>query len=76
MKTSLLNLWQATGKGLAFNFLSDSKLQKDAELYYANADDYLAFCRKNMSTDIIKKVDPAMEEFTLLIHRADLTDHN
>lgn len=49
VKASLVQLWQRTKKGLAFNMLSAQSGDRQGGLFYADAGDYADFCRRRLS---------------------------
>jgi SAM-dependent methyltransferase len=67
---SLINLFQKSIKGLAFNLLDEDQNVPQDWLYYACAQDYVAFCRQNLSSHVEILRDPRLNEFTILVHKS------
>ena len=68
VKTSLADLWANTCQGLAFNMLSATTMDRDPDLYYADPDEFVAFCAA-FSDDLSLITDYPLDEWTLLVRR-------
>ncbi len=69
VEASLLKLWRATRRGLAFNMLSVSAAEKFDGLYYVAPEDLLAFARTHMDPEAELSIDPPLPDFTILARR-------
>ncbi len=69
VKASLEHLWSRTRKGLAFNMLSSTDRRKQRGLYYADARDYLEFCRRVLSPHVSLKDNLPLADWTLYVRR-------
>lgn len=69
VQESLLDLWQKSLKGLAFNMLNVNYHRHQEGLYYADPVDFEAFCKRELSEDVTLKTDYDDEEWTIFIRR-------
>ena len=69
VKASLEHLWSRTRKGLAFNMLSRADRHKQRGLYYADANDYLDFCRRALSPRVSLRDNLPLADWTLYVRR-------
>ena len=71
VKSSLLQLWQNTRYGLAFNMLhNDTEIKYDG-LFYADPTEFLSFARNNLSPESTLKVDWPLPDFTIFVPRPE-----
>ena len=68
VKSTLNQLWSMSNKGLAFNMLDISHPDQETGLYYANAREYMDFCR-TLSTKVTLIDNYHLDEWTIFIHR-------
>ena len=69
VEASLLQLWQRTRRGMAFNMLTlDAEEQFDG-LYYADPDAFLDFVRAKLSPHAELVLDPPLPDFTVFVTR-------
>ena len=68
VKSTLSQLWGMSKKGLAFNMLDKNRPDQESGLYYANAQEYMAFC-KIFSTKVTLIDNYQLDEWTIYIHR-------
>lgn len=74
VRASLVQLWSASERGLAFNMLADEdsirrgKPRQD-DLYYARSREYLDFCRRELSPHSILIDDYPLAEWTIAVSR-------
>ena len=68
VKSTLNQLWSMSNKGLAFNMLDESHPDQEIGLYYANAEEYMSFCR-TLSTNVNLTDNYHLDEWTIFIHR-------
>jgi SAM-dependent methyltransferase len=68
-KESLVHLWRATERGLAFNMLSIYDKHKQSGLYYADPGHFFDFCMKNLSRNVTLMHDYPLMEWTIFVHR-------
>ena len=74
VRASLVQLWSASGRGLAFNMLADEdairrgKPRQD-DLYYARSGEYLDFCRRQLSPHSTLIEDYPLAEWTIQVTR-------
>lgn len=66
---SLRDLWGKSKKGLAFNMLAGSGIDKPGGLYYAPADDYFDFCAAALSRNVELKQGYGLREWTIFVRR-------
>jgi len=69
IKSSLKNLWSKSLKGMGFNLLDIKGAKPETGLYYADAKDYLSFCRQELcETAELKTAN--LKDWTIFIRRA------
>ena len=68
VKSTLNQLWSMSNKGLAFNMLDISHPDQEIGLFYANAEEYMSFCR-TLSTNVNLIDNYHLNEWTIFIHR-------
>jgi SAM-dependent methyltransferase len=68
VKSTLNQLWVMSDKGLAFNMLDKNRLDQEIGLYYANAEEYMDFCR-TLSPDVTFIDNYQLDEWTIFIRR-------
>lgn len=66
---SLSELWDRTGKGLAFNMLDRRYYQFDDGLFYAERATFETFCRAALSPDVQVLTDYGVPDFTIYVRR-------
>jgi SAM-dependent methyltransferase len=69
IKQSLRELWGKTQKTLAFNLLRADAGDRYQGLYYADADEFLDFCRRELSVNTQVTNDDPMPDFTFIVRR-------
>lgn len=69
VKAALKQLWENTRRGLAFNMLSASSVEKYPGLYYVAPEDYLAFARAHLDPEAGLIVEPPLPDFTIFARR-------
>ena len=69
VKASLAQLWSKTNKALGFNMLRSDAPEKYQSLYYADGEEFLDFCRNNLSPDVTYSNDNPLPDWTLFIRR-------
>ncbi|MBM08108.1 MAG: hypothetical protein CMF69_00795 [Magnetovibrio sp.] len=70
IRVSLLQLWQHTRRGFAFNLLNDSTHEKHKGLYYASPKFFIEFVRTNMDPSAELIIEPPLPDFTILARRS------
>jgi len=68
VKSTLDQLWTMSNKGLAFNMLDIKRADQDVGLYYADAEEFMGFCR-TLSPNVTLIDDYPLEEWTIFIRR-------
>jgi SAM-dependent methyltransferase len=68
VKASLSQLWERSHKGLAFNMLDSNHPNKGKDLYFAEAADFMDFCR-GLTTNITLIDDYPLHEWTIFLRR-------
>ena len=68
VKSTLSQLWVMSDKGLAFNMLDKNRLDQEIGLYYANAEEYMDFCR-TLSPRVTFIDNYQLDEWTIFIRR-------
>ncbi len=66
---SLSQLWSKTRRGLGFNMLRTDAPEKFPGLYYADGNEFLEFCRKNLGPDVTFSDDHPLPDWTISIRR-------
>ncbi len=67
---SLKQLWSMTGKVLAFNMLDANGDEAPQEgLYYASAEDFSDFCRRELSPNVDLSIDKPLPDWTMFVSR-------
>jgi len=69
VKASLAQLWSKTNKALGFNMLRSDAPEKYQSLYYADGEEFLDFCRNNLSPDVTYSNDNPLPDWTIFIRR-------
>ncbi len=69
VKESLVDLWDKTAKGLAFNMLDSDREKFTDWLYYADRGDFLDFCSRALSPKVTLLDSDPLNEWTLLVKR-------
>ncbi len=69
IKDSLRDLWAKTDKVLAFNLLRADASERYQGLFYADGDEFLDFCRTELSPDSEVTNDAPMPDFTFVVRR-------
>ena len=69
VKESLRRLWAKSAKGMAFNMLNDEREKIEDWLYYADSQDFLDFCRADLSSDAVLIDSHPLREWTILIRK-------
>jgi len=69
IKASLRQLWSKTEKALGFNLLRADAPEKFPGLYYADGDEFQAFCRKRLSPDVTFSDDRPLPDWTIFVRR-------
>lgn len=69
VKASLELLWEMSRTGLAFNMLDLRHRRGDNGLYYADAGEFLDFCRTRLSDDTELIEDYGLPDWTMLVRR-------
>ena len=69
VKASLAQLWSKTHTALGFNMLRSDAPEKFQSLYYADGEEFLDFCRKNLSADVEFSNDSPLPDWTIFIRR-------
>ena len=74
VQASLVQLWSASRRGLAFNMLADEESirrgkPRQDDLYYARSTDYLDFCRRELSLHSTLITDYPLAEWTIAVSR-------
>ncbi|MCK5297198.1 MAG: hypothetical protein KAJ75_09945 [Alphaproteobacteria bacterium] len=67
VQETLKKLAAKTRKGLAFNILSYHSKKKKDSLYYADPDEYMAFCKKELSSNVSLVHHFIKHEWTILV---------
>ncbi len=70
IKASLAQLWSKTTKALGFNMLRSDAPEKYKSLYYADAEEFLDFCRDNLSPDVDYSNDSPLPDWTIFVRRS------
>lgn len=65
--STLNQLWSKSGKGLAFNMLNKNNPNQEIGLYYANAEEYMDFC-KTLSSNVTLIDNYHLDEWTIFVH--------
>jgi SAM-dependent methyltransferase len=68
VKSTLNQLWVMSDKGLAFNMLDKNHPDQKISLYYANAEEYIDFC-KTLSPDVAFINNYQLDEWTIFMRR-------
>ena len=68
VKSTLSQLWSMSNKGLAFNMLDKKHSDQESGLYYANAAEYVDFCR-TLSPEVTLIDNYYLDEWTIFIRR-------
>jgi SAM-dependent methyltransferase len=66
VKSTLNQLWVMSNKGLAFNMLDKNHPNQEIGLFYANAEEYIDFCR-TLSPDVTIIDNYPLDEWTIFI---------
>ena len=66
VKSTLKQLWVMSDKGLAFNMLDKNHPDQEIGLFYANAEEYIDFCR-TLSPDVTIIDNYPLDEWTIFI---------
>ena len=69
VKASLAQLWSKTNKALGFNMLRSDAPEKYQSLYYADGEEFLDFCRNNLSPDVTYSNGNPLPDWTIFIRR-------
>ena len=69
IKESLRGLWSHTGKALAFNLLRGDAHERYEGLYYVDGEEFLDFCRRELSPDTVMTDDEPLPDFTFVVRR-------
>ena len=74
VRASLVQLWSASERGLAFNMLADEEAirrgkPRQDDLYYARSQEYLDFCRWELSPHSTLVDDYPLAEWTIQVNR-------
>ena len=74
VRSSLVQLWSASERGLAFNMLADEEAirrgkPRQDDLYYARSQEYLDFCRRELSPHSTLVDDYPLAEWTIQVNR-------
>ena len=74
VRASLVQLWSAIERGLAFNMLADEEAirrgkPRQDDLYYARSQEYLDFCRRELSPHSTLVDDYPLAEWTIQVNR-------
>jgi SAM-dependent methyltransferase len=69
VEASLLDLWEKTRLGLAFNMMSSRGTARENTLYYADPLHFLAFCQDRLSPRVQLRHDYHLPEFTIFVYR-------
>ena len=74
VRASLVQLWSASERGLAFNMLADEEAirrgkPRQDDLYYARSQEYLDFCRRELSPHSTLVDDYPLAEWTIQVNR-------
>jgi len=69
VKASLAQLWSKTTKALGFNMLRSDAPEKYQSLYYADAGEFLEFCRDTLGADVEFSNDNPLPDWTIFIRR-------
>lgn len=69
VEASLLQLWQRTGKALAFNMLRLDAEEQYEGLYYTDPERVLAFCREKLSANVEMFDESPMPDVTYFVRR-------
>lgn len=67
--TGLTRLWHSTEKGMAFNMLDRNHTNKMDGLYYADANEFMDFCKNTLSENVELIADYPLEEWTIFVRR-------
>lgn len=71
VKDSLVALWAQSRKGMAFNLLSNRFGQSDGTLFLADPGDYVNFCLRRLSGNVVLRHDYMPDDFTLWVLREE-----
>ena len=69
VKASLSQLWSKTTKALAFNMLRSDAPEKYQSLYYADAKEFMDYCRDKLSPDVNYSNDSPLPDWTIFVRR-------
>ncbi|CCQ73902.1 class I SAM-dependent methyltransferase [Magnetospira sp. QH-2] len=69
VKQSLMALWKKSRRGMAFNLLSKPFGHTDGTLYLADPGNYLEFCLRHMSGNVVLRHDYMPDDFTIWVMR-------
>ncbi len=69
VKESLRHLWMCSRSGLGFNMLDVAGREDDGGLYFAESDDFVDFCRRELSRNVTLVDNAPLKEWTILICR-------
>ena len=69
VRSTLLQLWNHTRHGFAFNLLNVSTDEKHTGLYYAKPEDYVEFAQTHMDPEAALIVEAPLPDFTILTQR-------
>lgn len=69
VKASLAQLWSQTEKALGFNMLRADAEEKYPGLYYADAEEFLDFCKRALSPNVSFTDDRPLPDWTIFVHR-------
>lgn len=69
VKSSLLQLWSMSARGLAFNMLDRAKPNRVAGLFYADAAEYVDFCGRHLSANVSLVDNAPLPDWTILVRR-------
>jgi SAM-dependent methyltransferase len=70
VKASLAQLWSKTRKALGFNMLRPDAPEKFSGLYYADADEFLEFCKHALSPNVSFTDDSPLPDWTIFVRRS------
>ena len=64
-------MYDASRVALSFNLMSDRVDFRDENLFYANPDEVLEFCRRELGGRVALRDDYRLYEFTTYVYRDD-----
>lgn len=69
VKESLLTLFSQSARGMAFNLLDKKKNERQEWLYYADAEEFVEYCRSNLSPNVELVDSHPLNDCTILVHK-------